>query len=113
MKFQADQRGDALLVEIDEKRLDAANSVALRDALVNLAAEHPDARIVIDLGKVELVDSSGLGALVSALKVIKRTQSAALCSLQKPVDNLMKLTRMDRMFTIHPDAETAVAPAGV
>lgn len=111
MKFQADQRGDALLVEIHEKRLDAANSVALRDALVTLASENPEVRIVIDLGKVELVDSSGLGALVSALKIVKRTRPAALCSLQKPVENLMKLTRMDRMFTIHPDAETAVAQA--
>lgn len=113
MKFQSNLRGDALLVEIDEKRLDSANSVALRDTLVKLAADHDGARIVIDLEHVQLIDSSGLGALVSALKVIRKTQPAALCSLQKPVESLMKLTRMDRMFTIHPDAETAVAQADV
>lgn len=109
MKLSVEDRGDALVVTVDAKRLDAATAVAFRDALVECASKTALARIIVNLAQVELVDSSGLGALVSALKQIKRDRTAALCGLQRPVENLMKLTRMDRMFTIHADTDAAVS----
>lgn len=109
MKLSVDERGDVLVVTVNAKRIDAATAVAFRDALVESASSSTAARVVVNLDQVELVDSSGLGALVSALKQIRRERPAALCGLQRPVDNLMKLTRMDRMFTIHTDVDAAVA----
>lgn len=109
MELSMSEHGEVLVVTVDAKRLDAANAVNFRNTLVESEAKGAGTRVVIDLEKVELVDSSGLGALVSALKHIKRNRPAALCGLQKPVENLMKLTRMDRMFTIYADAKIAVA----
>lgn len=109
MKLSVDECGDVLVVTVDAKRLDAATAVAFRDGLVGCVTDSDAVRVVVNLDQVELVDSSGLGALVSALKQIKRDRPAALCGLQRPVENLMKLTRMDRMFTIHTNTEAALA----
>ena len=109
MQLSVDDHETMRIVSVDSKRLDAANAVTFRDELLIQATDGKDTELVVDLGQVEFVDSSGLGALVSALKNIRQERPIALCGLQKPVANLMKLTRMDRMFTIYDNAEAAVA----
>ncbi|RYY85928.1 MAG: anti-sigma factor antagonist, partial [Comamonadaceae bacterium] len=51
------------------RRLDASVAPAFRQAVVQLV-EGGDRRLVMDLGGVEFLDSSGLGALVSILKAM-------------------------------------------
>lgn len=109
MKLSVKDHQTLRIISVDSKRLDAANAVIFRDELLNQAVDGKDTKFVVDLGQVEFVDSSGLGALVSALKNIRRERPIALCGLQRPVANLMKLTRMDRMFTIYDDVAAAAA----
>lgn len=93
------------------QRLDAAVAPAFRQAVVD-RVERGERRLVMDLGRVEFMDSSGLGALVSILKAAGSQGAMALCQAGGTVPGLLALTRMDRVFRIVPTREEAVALMG-
>ena len=64
--------------------------------------------IVLDLAAVRFMDSSGLGAMVSTLKLLGRDGNLVVCGVTDPVMNLFKLTRMDRVFPMFPSESDAL-----
>lgn len=66
-------------------------------------------RIVIDLSEVRFVDSSGLGAIVGLLKKVGNRGEVAVCGLTEAVRQMFRVTRMERVFQIYPDAGAATA----
>lgn len=55
--------------------------------------------VLLDLQDIKFMDSSGLGALVSAMKTIKTAGGKlCLCSVKDQVKMIFELTRMDRVF---------------
>ena len=72
-------------------------------ALINAEAQ----QILLDFQDVIFMDSSGLGALVGALKAIEAAGSKLLlCSLRSEVRMLLELTDVDQFFEIFPDQES-------
>jgi anti-sigma B factor antagonist len=66
-------------------------------------------QVVLDLGDVPFIDSSGLAALVSGLKTLNEKKgSLKLASLQSQADLLFKLTMFDKVFEIFFDVDTAL-----
>lgn len=62
--------------------------------------------ILVDFSDVTFMDSSGLGALVLALKAIRSKESKImLCSINEQVKMLFELTSMDKVFKIFADKE--------
>jgi anti-sigma B factor antagonist len=90
------------------RRLDASVAPAFKQAVVAVI-EQGESRLVLDLEQVEFLDSSGLGAMVSILKALGAKGSVAVCNAKGAVLSLFKLTRMDKVFTILPGREEAVA----
>jgi anti-sigma B factor antagonist len=67
------------------------------------------AYIVINLEKVNFLDSSALATLVLGLKRSRQSSgNLHLCCLQRPVRILFELTRMDQAFEIFPCEEDAI-----
>ena len=65
--------------------------------------------LIIDLGDVQFIDSSGLGALLSGYKNANLRSSAfALASLQPRVKSMFELTRLHRVFEIYPGLQEAM-----
>ena len=56
------------------------------------------------------LDSSGLGALVAAMKLIGPRRGLELAALQASVERVFRLTRMDTVFTIHRSVADALGP---
>jgi anti-sigma B factor antagonist len=55
--------------------------------------------VMLDMADVNFIDSSGLGALIVALKMLRIAGGDLyLCSIAEPVRNLLSMTRMDRLF---------------
>ncbi|PTW51559.1 MULTISPECIES: STAS domain-containing protein [Rhodovulum] len=106
MKLQSQLRGDAVHVVVDEERIDSAVAIRFKEAVREQAADGP-ARVVLDLRNVEFLDSSGLGAVVAVMKLIGAGRQLELCNLTPNVDKVFRLTRMDRVFTIHDTYESA------
>ncbi|ARE40515.1 Anti-sigma F factor antagonist (spoIIAA-2) [Rhodovulum sp. P5] len=106
MKLETELRDDAIHVIVAEARIDSAVAIRFKDCLREVTDNGP-ARVVLNLGKVEFLDSSGLGAVVAVMKLLGPDRKLELCSLTPNVDKVFRLTRMDRVFTIHPTCEAA------
>lgn len=103
MLIQNRKTGDMLVVELQTPRLDSAVAEEFRQEMTRLIAEGEE-RITLDLGNVEFIDSAGLGAIVSVLKMIGRTGTFELTGVHGAVHKVFTLTRMNRVFTIRDAA---------
>lgn len=62
--------------------------------------------VLIDFKDVTFMDSSGLGALVLALKTVRAAGGKLfICSINEQVKMLFELTSMDRVFEIFPNRD--------
>lgn len=100
-------RGALAVVAIDIKRIDAQNARLFRDELTVLL-NAGSASLILDMSAVDFVDSSGLGALVGVFKSIGPRGDLALASLRPPVEKMLKLTRMDRVFRLFGTLDQAL-----
>lgn len=96
----------SILVTIEEARLDAALAPKFKDYACSLFGES-GTNLILDISKVEFMDSSGLGALVSVLKTMNGQGSIKLVGVQSLVEDLLRLTRMDRIFSSYETVEAA------
>jgi anti-sigma B factor antagonist len=75
------------------------------------ATKNGPGRVVLDLARVQFLDSSGLGAIVAVKKLLAPERVLELSGLTPTVEKVFRLTRMDSIFTIHPTIEVAVSHA--
>ncbi len=108
MEFETTRQGDVLLIVALAERIDAACAIQFKDRMREICGSEP-ARVVLDLHKVDFLDSSGLGAVVAAMKHLGKERRLELAGLSGKVSKVFRLTRMDSVFTIHPCAEAAMA----
>ena len=98
---------DVLVIDLNEENLDAGNAREFRDAVQ--AMMHERTQVVLDMSGVKFVDSSGLGALISCLRLLNsRRGDFKLCAMSKTVRALFELMRMHRVFNIYDSREEAV-----
>ena len=107
MQMKSSTVGDALIVSVQDRRIDAAVAVRFKSRLMELA-ETPSERVVLDLSNVDFLDSSGLGAVVGAMKQLGRTRKLDLAGMTPTVEKVFRITRMDRIFRIYPDTAAAL-----
>jgi anti-sigma B factor antagonist len=123
------EHGQVTVVHPAAERIDIETSAALRGALQSLVRQGRQ-RLVVDLSEVSFMDSSGLGVLISGLKMVKlgrerrrlpRTAPARrptvrgdlkLAAPQPAVRSLLQIIRLDRVFDVHPTVEAAAASFG-
>lgn len=96
-----------VLIAPQVEELTAANAANFRQSLLDVI-EGGNTRIVIDLAKVIVVDSSGIGALVAVMKRIGLRGDLALCGLSERVARNFSITKMDRVFPIHQNSDDAL-----
>lgn len=108
MDLQTEKRGNALIVRVADARIDAAVAIQFKDRMRECAAE-PAERVIMDLSKVDFLDSSGLGAVVASLKMLGPERKLELAGLTPTVAKVFRLTRMDGVFRIHDSLQVALA----
>ena len=108
LQYSETQADSVLVLEIAEKRLEASNAPDLRDLLVGRIETGSD-QIVLDLRQVGFMDSSALGALIGGIKKMRGLGTLAVSGANGPVLQLLKLTRMDKVFPLYPSIDDAVA----
>lgn len=89
--------------------LDALSAPALKKEIDILLAERR-IHVVFDLSKLELIDSSGVGAIVSLFKRVRTLQGDVKIArlVGQPLE-IFKLLRLDRAFEIFDEVNEAVA----
>jgi anti-sigma B factor antagonist len=106
MKLDITEIDGDLLVRVLDDRIDAAAAVQFRDAMRS-ATEAGHQRVVLDLSRVTFVDSSGLGAIIAAMKHMGNDRTLELASLQPAVSKVFRLTRLDEIVKVHPEIAAA------
>jgi anti-sigma B factor antagonist len=108
MQIEEIKVGGKVVLKILETRFGADKAASFKEHIArNIQAGNR--RLVLDLTPVTFIDSSGLGAILAALKMIGKDGDVAVCGLTDPVASMFKLTRMDRVFTIHKTVGLATA----
>lgn len=105
MDFACHDSGGMRLIAVEASRIDAAVAIQFKDRVRELTADGP-MRVILDLSQVSFLDSSGLGAVVAAMKQLGDGRRLELAGLTPNVQKVFRLTRMDRVFTIHPAVES-------
>ncbi|TVQ59399.1 MAG: anti-sigma factor antagonist [Phycisphaerales bacterium] len=106
IEVSTEQRGDALIVT-PTGDIDLHRSPAFRARLKDFASSKPK-RLVVDLSRVPYMDSSGVATLVEAMQIARRQSTElVLCGLQDKVRSIFEIARLDMVFKIVPDADTA------
>lgn len=106
MDLTTTTHGTMNIVSVNAERIDASVAIQFKDAMRAATEDGPD-HIVLDLGQVQFVDSSGLGAIVAAMKQMGKERRLDLAALTPDVEKVFRLTRMDTIFTIHASADEA------
>jgi anti-sigma B factor antagonist len=106
MKINLQKEGDITTAIIDETRLDASVAPEFKSAMEDIITSGND-QLILDISKLSFMDSSSLGAMVAVLKQVGATGKMVVFGASGTVLELFKLTRMDRIFTLTNDIETA------
>ena len=104
----SEKNGAAILV-LDGELMGGPDARLLTDKLHELAAAGRK-HIVVDLAAVDRMNSSGLGILIGGLTAI-RNQGGDLKLVRvgkKPLE-LLRITKLERVFEIYPDEDQAIA----
>ena len=108
MELSYEDIGDLRVIKAQEDRIDAAIAIQFKDRMRELTEAGPS-RLLLDLSRVDFLDSSGLGAVVAAFKQAAPERRLELAGLSPTVEKVFKLTRMDSVFKIHETAGDVTA----
>ena len=107
MKLEDRHESNALFVTVLDKRLDAGVVDDFRKKMSQYIANGEES-IVLNLSNVEFIDSSGLGAIVGTLKMMKDPGKIVICGAADSTMRMFKLTRMNKVFNMFEDEKEAV-----
>jgi anti-sigma B factor antagonist len=111
MDFVTEQVRDATVVTLMVDHLDFDNASEFRRHMKEVAdsAQH----VVLCLDRVQFVDSSGLGAILSALRALSaKGGDLSVCGVTPSVAALLRLVRLDQILQVFASREEAVSSIG-
>jgi anti-sigma B factor antagonist len=108
MEFSTRQVGGVTIVDLNGRIVLGEGSATLRDTVHDLLSKGLKS-IVLNLGEVSYIDSSGLGELVSAFTAAKKQGAELkLLNLTKRVYALLQITKLYTVFDVMEDEAAAV-----
>jgi anti-sigma B factor antagonist len=106
------QIGEVIVLDISGRITLGEGNVVLREIVRDLA-DKGNKRIVLNLGDVNYIDSSGLGELVKTHTTIRnKGGELKLANLNKRVHDLLQMTRLSTVFDIQKDEASALKSFG-
>src|SRR6185503_4692022 len=103
------QAGDVTILDLDGKVTIGEGSVALRGTIRRLLGEGKN-NILLNLGGVGYVDSSGIGELVSSFTAVKKEGgSLKLLNLTQKIQDLLAITKLLTVFDVFEDEGEALS----
>ncbi len=109
MKASTRQVAGVTIIDLSGRITLGEGSVVLRD-IVREQASQGNKKILLNLGDVTYIDSSGIGELVSAFTSVRNQGGELkLLNLTKKVHDLLQITKLYTVFDIKDDMAAAVA----
>jgi len=108
VKLNTRQIGDVNVVDVAGRITLGEGSSALRDSVREMVGKGQK-KILLNLGEVSYIDSSGIGELVSAFTTVTNAGGQLkLLNLTKRVKDLLQITKLYTVFDVHDSEVSAV-----
>lgn len=111
MEVSSERDGSALVVAVDG-RIDGSNSQEFQDRFEEVIKDD-DRAVVLDMGKLTYISSSGLRATLLLARRLQRQQAKfAICALSPSIKEVFEISGFDRIIQVvasRQDATQAVS----
>jgi anti-anti-sigma factor len=108
MQFEVKSQGAATVFKLKDKKLDATISPELKGEFLILCSGQTK-QLILDMSNVEFCDSSGLSALLIAERKMRELGGIVkLAGVHKKVLSLIKISHLDRAFSIYDTVAKAL-----
>ena len=108
VKLSTRQVGDVSVVDVAGRITLGEGSSALRDLMRDMVSKGQK-KMLLNLGEVSYIDSSGIGELVSGFTTVTNNGGQLkLLGLTKRVKDLLQITKLYTVFDVHDDEAGAI-----
>jgi len=108
MKSSVRDVGDIRVIELSGKITIGAGDVKIRE-LIDEAIEDGKHDVILDLGGVTAIDSSGIGEMVSCYTTVtKRGGKLKLMHLSPKITDILQVTQLITVFDVFDDEREAL-----
>jgi anti-sigma B factor antagonist len=108
MKFNVRQNGDVTILDLSGRITIGSGEEALRNAMQDILNSGAK-KVVINMGGVTMIDSSGIGELVSAYTTAtNRGTKLKLANLPAKVSDILTITQLITVFDVFDSEAEAV-----
>lgn len=109
MKYEIQKNGKTTILKLHGRKLDATVAPELKAEFLILCKPKNTAKLIVDMTEVRFCDSSGLSALLIADRTMREHGGTVhLVRVNNKVMDLMRISQLDRIFTINKKIEEAI-----
>jgi len=108
LKTSTEQNGEIVILEPKGSLVGGDETDELRTAVAE-SVEKGNKKLIVDLGKVTYMNSTAIGALVSAhTSYANRKGKVVLCNVNKNINNIFVVTKLSMIFQVSDTRPEAV-----
>jgi anti-sigma B factor antagonist len=112
VRFQVNSKAIVAVLNV-EKILDDKVIKSIEDLILPQLHKYATDNLIIDFSKVNFLTSSFLGFLIRLSKyVYQNNGQLRLCGIDNKIQDIFRITRLDKIFDIHADIEKALLSIG-
>jgi anti-sigma B factor antagonist len=103
-RLKVENIGDITVVHFTDKKIqDKPNIQIIGDELFQLVDNMGRCRLLLDFNHVEYLSSGALGKLITLQNKVKAAGGwLVLCNIEPRIHEVLKISKLDRIFRIHP-----------
>ncbi|HLE34032.1 MAG TPA: STAS domain-containing protein [Bacteroidota bacterium] len=108
MNIKEKMHGDVAVVALRGNLMGEPDTTEVREKIYSLLQDDVK-RIVLDLGKVKWINSSGLGSLIAAMTSVKnKGGEMRLANITEKVESIFMITQLIKVFKTYETVDRAV-----
>jgi anti-sigma B factor antagonist len=112
MKTAQEIRDDVFVLRLSGQLMGGPDAEAVRERIL-AALKQGFRKVLLDLDEITWANSTGLGILIAAyIAAAKEGGEVRLMRVSRRIDSILAITRLNTVFTTHPDEETALRAFG-
>ena len=98
-----------IITFIDEKILEEQEILAIQESVMSVIEQIEQMNLILNFNNVKFLSSAALGFLIRASKkVYEHDSQLKLCNIAPKIYEIFKITRLNKIFDIYEDVESAV-----
>ena len=109
MKFNVHMKEDVAVIAVEGEMVGGPDATQLSDKLRDLI-EDGKTRVILDMERVDWMNSSGLGILIGGLTTVRNNGGdLKLLHLSKKLMELLRITKLRCVFEVYDKEDEAIA----